>query len=216
MRYLILALMALSLSIQSVRAEERFASPIQIDLTGGFSNGPGYDGRAPEAKLGLEGGTKMFRLHLAGTGLLLHKTETPGGYQVGINAGLEVRFSGASVTGGMTSSHADQTIWTKDVRYAYAGAGYRWDVSPDEHGVPLEMHSAQFVYYWEVSSTYPNHTRVYDVSYRYYRRLGHSPLYFQISAAMGAMAYNDGVLENASGRHTGLLAQFGLGIAWMP
>lgn len=223
MRYLfsVISVLTLCVMAQATHAGENLSSPIQIGLQGGFSDAPGYASRAPQASLSLEGGTQMFRLHVTGSGILVHKTYTPGGYQIGVAGGMEFRLHGITMIGGMTSSHTDQKAWTKGVRYAYAGAGYRWESSADEKGVLKSAQVARFTYYWETYSTYPNNTKVYDLSYDYYHRIGHSPIYFRASAILGVMAYNDGPLETDDGlqlhpgHHTGLRSRFGLGLAWM-
>lgn len=216
MRYFLSLLVLASICVvPQANAAERFSSPLELSLVGGFSDGPGYAGRAPRGAFALNGGTHMFRLHVTASGSLMHKTETPGGYWVGFNGGAELRVHGFSVVGGMTSSHTDQTIWTKDVRYVYGGLGYRWDFKPNERGVPRTMHFAGFTYYQESYSTYANHTHVYDISYKYYHRLGKRPLYVHVVVVMGAMAYNDGPHPGAE-RHTGLSSDFNIGLAWLP
>lgn len=191
------------------------SSVAEIGLTAGFSDGPGYAGRAPTTGVQANIGSKMFRLRGGASGSLMHKTQTPGGYWVGANGGAEVRFGRFSLMGGMTTSFTDQTVWTKRVRYAYGGAGVRILGHHGPNKASRVWTDIAFVYYRETYSTYANHARVFDLQIKSDVQLGKGPMYVRLAATFGRMLFDDNPYPGAAKRQ-GLTSNLGVGIAWRP
>ena len=187
-------------------------SPVELAVTGGMSDGPGYADWAPGVGAGLEVGPSFFHVTGALNWIGLTKSGTPGGHQISATVGGKVFVGRFFVVGGFNHNDTDQTIWTKTVQYAYGGGGFRWNGKTHRGDRPVNINEASFTYWRETYSTYANDTQVYRFTYSFDHRLGASPWTVRLTTSVSGMKFNDNPYPDAAKRQgTAFSAAIGLG-----